>query len=378
MSYVSSPLTLPLLWLMIAPLWLLLAIHRTRLGWVASRLVDRHDIRPSTIDALFMATLGIPAILFLFALPSPVLAFHFLVGIFGPIVLGVAAEIFRTPASEQVRPPWYVGEGKPDWQPAYRWSMQNLRFSMFSIAVFVTAICVATAIGGTRWKTYQAAESKRIAVTNLIQELGGKVIQPRTVTLAGTEAKDEHLQELVYLDEIEELILGGTKISNDGMRHFAHVHQLEILTLSGTEVDDAGLEHLRAAAKLQVLHLRQTKVTGVGLRNEWKELKQLDLSRCPVTREGLERVAVLPDLVYLSLQETDVDDSLIDVLAKLRTKVLDLTQTKITREGFEKLESQASDIETIRWYEFTEPPPIPPGPVRRGFTPNVRNGEATK
>ena len=359
MSYVSSPLSLPLLWLMIAPIWLLLALHKTRLGRVASRLVDRYDIRPSTIDALFMASLGVPAILFLFALPSPVLAFHFLVGIFGPIVLGFAAEAFRTPASEQSRPDWYVGEGNPEWKTPHQISPRNFRFGMSSIAVFVTALCVAFAIGGTRWQIYRLAESHRVATTNLIQDLGGKVIQPRTVTLAGTEAKDEHLQELVYLDDIEELILGGTEISNDGMRHFAHVHQLEILTLSGTEVDDAGLEHLQAAAKLQVLHLRQTNVTGVGLRSEWKELKQLDLSRCPVTREGLERVTVLPDLVYLSLQETDVDDSLIDVLARLRTKVLDLTQTKVTREGFEKLKSQASDIETIRWYEISEPPAPP-------------------
>lgn len=346
MQYHPSPLALPLLFLMLAPVWIIIFLQRPAFGRLISRYVDRYNIRPSVIDGIGALLTGLPSMLFIFIYPAPSPFLHITCCLFGPFALAIAAEMIRTPAAEQTRPNWYVGQGKPEWRPPKL--LWKQRFSIFSAVVFLTALCVAVAIVAPRWKAQKLAESNRTAAIKTILDLGGKVIQPRTVILAGTKATDKDLGVLIHLDRLEELNLGGTDISNNGLKHIAKAPGIRTLILSGTQVNDAGLTEIRNLKNLGTLQLRQTNVTGEGLREDWTELKQLDLSRCPITREGLERAALYPSLVYLSLQETDVDDSMIDVLAKLNTQVLDIIHTRITDEGFEKLKSMATGITTVR------------------------------
>jgi len=340
--------------------WLFLFLHQFGLGRRISKYIDRYNIRPSVIDGLSMATLGIASTLHLFAQPSLAFAIHLTLGVSGTFFLAFAVEMFRTPASEQIRPHWYVGDGKPEWQPPPGW---HIRFSMFSVGVFVTGLCIALGIAAPRWAAHRSDQANRESTITRIQELGGEV-QQQHVVLSGTAVTDDELKLLVHLKHIKwlNLNLGATNITNEGVKHIAQLPRLRILQLSGTNVDDAGLRHLRESTKLSILNLRKTNVTGTGLREEWTELKQLDLSLCPVSREGIQQAANYPHLVQLSLIQTEIDDSMIDVLAQLRVKTLEIHRTNITREGFEQLKSQATHIETIRWSENLPPPNVPFAP----------------
>ena len=349
-----------LMFLTTGAIWLVLFLYQFGLGRAISKYVDRFKIRPSTIDGLAMAILGIAMMLNLFALPSPAFTIQLVLGLSGTVVLAVAAEVFRTPADKQRRPAWYVGEGKPTWQPIATSNQGNLRFSMHSVAVFATAFCIGLGIAAPRWNAYRLAQKQQATAMNRILELGGKV-QQQNVVLSGTKVTDDDLGLLTHLNRIKylNLNLGATDISNEGMKHIAQLPTLRILRVSGTNIDDAGLERLRDSKKIAMLNCRLTSVTGTGLSEQWTDLKQIDLSLCPVSREGIERAAIYPDLVYLSLQQTDVDDSMIDVLAKLHTKVLDLSETNVTQTGIKRLKSMATGIETIRWRQKRAPPNLP-------------------
>jgi hypothetical protein len=132
-------------------------------------------------------------------------------------------------------------------------------------------------------------------------------------------ATDEGVARMAHLTGLRRLRLSKSHAVTDaGLAHLARLRRLRELDLYWTGVGDAGLEHLAGLVHLRDLHLGLTRVQGPGLR----------------LLSGLQW------LEWLSLEDTDVDDSVVPHLGALRAlRTVALWGTRMSTRGIAELQA---------------------------------------
>lgn len=108
------------------------------------------------------------------------------------------------------------------------------------------------------------------------------------------------------------------EFSEEGFKYFAKMTKLRVLTLSDCTVEDSWLVHLEKLP-LQELTLAGSEITGKAGDSlaKLQGLRFLDVSRCKFDNEGVKKIVALPDLLLLSISDTDVTDECSRDVAKM-------------------------------------------------------------
>lgn len=167
-------------------------------------------------------------------------------------------------------------------KPNRRW----LQFSMRTVLVLVTLLCMALAV----WVV--PAERQRRAVA-AIGKLGGVVDYKKP---AASETFPVALLRRWlppdYFGEVESLYLSNTGVTDAELTHLERLPGLRYLNLYYSGVTDAGLVHLERLTRLERLSLTNAQVTDAGLAHlhGLTSLRWLYLNNTRVTDEGLARL----------------------------------------------------------------------------------------
>ena len=253
-------------------------------------------------------------------------------------MIAFAVENLRKAPDVEYRPSWYVGDGIPTWQTKRPWHFPR-QISLGWLVTFTLLLCVSLAAFSAKFAANRVAQEKHDRAVQRIVALGGS-LQQGTVNLAGCRIKDQDLLILADVLGLRDLNLGATEISNEALKHIERIKTLQMLNLSGTNVDDAGLASLAKLPRLRSLKLRQTSVTGTAFPlNKRKPLASLDLSRCPLTRAGLESLKG-GQYHYLDLSQTPIDDSMLEEIKQFDgVQKLFIQETNISTAGAESIRS---------------------------------------
>ena len=200
-----------------------------------------------------------------------------------------------------------------------------------------------------------------------------EISMDRVLKLDNTETGDAELEKICRIyPELAELTLGGTKVTDAGLVHLAQLTKLKIIRLSKTAITDAGMNALAKCKQLEKIDISQTKisspgvkelavlprlkslnlyltfVTNSGLDSLPATIEWLNLDKCPITDEGLSKLASLSKLAWMHLGGTAITDAGLAELAKLQSlKEVTVTKTETTLEGVEKLRQDRPDM-TVR------------------------------
>ncbi len=313
-----------------------------------SHLVDRYDVRPSTVN-VGLAVLNLVWFGFLLAgtgrfLPGWALTVAICLGL--SFAVAILVEGLRKPPKQECRPHWYKGEGKAEWGCAEIGSANPLSFSIFWVLSFVTIFCVLFGTQVDRLKNATKANRLHKLAVVRMQELdlqidkGGNLrllnMKPlsnedlktilghkdlRNLMLHGDNVSDELLRvfQEAEADNLQALTISYASITADGLRHLAGMKNLERLTLQGDSITDEGLGHLTGMESLYNLHVGDTSVTGTGLSSlsskkqfpapyddvpEDCKLGQLWITKSPLSEKGLRQIVLLKPLNVV-LDETE-------------------------------------------------------------------------
>ena len=108
----------------------------------------------------------------------------------------------------------------------------------------------------------------------------------KSVDFSGTIVRDDDLQDLDELPDLEFLERGSTRITDAGLVHVGGLRKLRVLGLTNSAISDAGLSHLRGLTRLEVLSIAYN----------------------PITDAGIEKLTCLKVLGWLSVEDTNITD----------------------------------------------------------------------
>lgn len=128
---------------------------------------------------------------------------------------------------------------------------------------------------------------------------------------------DAGIETIMRFSNLRYLFIGGTDITTDGFRRLRDLKKLEKLAIHSASLDDRALE--ASVAQLP-----------------W--LKELRISKCPVTADAIKHLEGLKSLQVLTLSAPGIEDKSIPHLAELRNvRVLSLENTAITEASLPTL-----------------------------------------
>lgn len=147
---------------------------------------------------------------------------------------------------------------------------------------------------------------------------------------------------LEKLEFLQELDLSGTNIEDDGISYLGKLRGLKNLALSGTPVTNRGVRELSACGSLETVALDDLPITDEAIRYlaQNRKIKELSLNATRIACNDRSAWALFPRLERLELRETNVTDSSIMVLGRLRTlKFVDLRMNcpNVTWDGAQAL-----------------------------------------
>jgi len=196
------------------------------------------------------------------------------------------------------------------------------------------------------------------------------------LTLGGTKVTDASLVYLVQLTKLKKIRLSQTAITDDGMNALAKCKTLEDIDVSQTKISSPGVRELAVLPRLKSLNLYLTFVTNSGLDAFPTTIERLNLDKCPITDEGLTKLASLSKLAWMHLGGTAITDAGLAELAKLQSlKEVIVTKTETTLEGVEKLRQDRPDMKVRdNVSENTPPEDIEEAAEYRKKLAHLRNG----
>lgn len=179
----------------------------------------------------------------------------------------------------------------------------------------------------------------------------GRQKELRSLLLGETRVTDAGLTYLRDLKWLKELHLQDTRVTSAGINSLIPLRNLLILSLGGNGVGNAGLEKLRAL-QLQHLHLWDFSITddSMSILSRLSKLRLLRLGKCKVSSPAsFERLASLPGLRALWLEDSGISDVAIPSICKIRTlSDLDITGSRVTIKGIQQLRS-LPNLEHLRF-----------------------------
>jgi hypothetical protein len=113
----------------------------------------------------------------------------------------------------------------------------------------------------------------------------------KSVDLSGTEVRDDDLQDLDELPDLEFLGLNGTRITDGGLVHVGELRRLRMLGLTSSAISDAGLSHLRGLTRIEMLFIAYNPISDAGIEKLTchKALGWLSVGDTEVTDEGVRQ-----------------------------------------------------------------------------------------
>lgn len=127
---------------------------------------------------------------------------------------------------------------------------------------------------------------------------------------------------------------------------------IRLVSLNGLKVRDEQIEPLKSLTQLEELHVEDSYLTDKGLTylQELKNLQILDVHKSLyISDQGLESLKSLPNLQKLELSYTRIGDAGVDaLLAMKQLKTLHLTGTRVTSTGLKKLKEGLPKCEIMK------------------------------
>ena len=206
-----------------------------------------------------------------------------------------------------------------------------LRFSMRTMLVVVSMICVALAV----WVAPVERQRRAVAAIEALDERATYVENKRAIVSPFWRWLPQ-----AYQNEVAEVSLTGTKVTDAELAHLGALTGLQKIRLYDTRLTDAGLVHLKCLTKLKKLELSHNQVTDVGVAHlrEMIGLQRLGLSGTQVTDAGLAQLQGLTGLQWLTLDQTQITDAGMSCLQRLtKLEVLSLRNTHVTGAGLAQL-----------------------------------------
>ncbi len=146
---------------------------------------------------------------------------------------------------------------------------------------------------------------------------------------SGAWRDEQGLMHLGKLHKLRELDLSGLDVSIDAdgepLGFLASLSNLEVLDLASVENCSFGFGHLKELNRLKSLNLRDTNTMDEDLLRlpKLQALVELDLSgNDRITDQGLQDLAVLPQLQRLNLYYTSVSRAGIEALKRCNPRVI--------------------------------------------------------
>ncbi|WP_061244354.1 hypothetical protein [Leptospira interrogans] len=132
-----------------------------------------------------------------------------------------------------------------------------------------------------------------------------------------------------------------SSISPEFKKYNLDMEPEKISNLGMKEMTDEGMQYLAVFPNLQTLNLEDSKVTDEGLKqiSTLSKLDDLTLGRTKITNKGIEYISRSKTIRILYLHEiTTIDDGCIPHLLKMKQlSMLELSGTYISAEGLKKL-----------------------------------------
>lgn len=132
---------------------------------------------------------------------------------------------------------------------------------------------------------------------------------------------DADLAPFEKCGKLKGLSLANQPIDGSGLVHLHNCKNLRHLFLWRSNVGDAALVHLTAMTSLENLDLSETKVTDAGIAKAElpQSLQRLELGKTAIGDGALEgNIAQLPNLIYVSLDKTQVTEQGVERFKKYR------------------------------------------------------------
>jgi Leucine-rich repeat (LRR) protein len=177
-----------------------------------------------------------------------------------------------------------------------------------------------------RWKDIRKGASQKVVVRNAEEALAAIRALPAAV--------EEENGAVVFVD------LDNYGVNDDFVAHLRFLTGLKILDLSRNPITSDGVENLAGLTNLERLHVDSTKIDDAAMQTigRLKKLKTLWLLETDVTDQGLKHLASLNELEQLYLADnriTDEGTKSLAGLANLRTLLL--VRCEVTNDGLEHL-----------------------------------------
>jgi Leucine Rich repeat len=170
-----------------------------------------------------------------------------------------------------------------------------------------------------------------------------KVARSKTLSLVGAYAMLDHIDVLkkIPADALIRLDLGKLTLQSKDLVNISHLTGLRSLDLDGTDVDDSAIQFIKPLTNLQFLSVSRTMLKGktLGELSVLKQLQRLHVSHCDLDKTNLPNVSKLATLRYLHLGSDKITDAGIDCVLAL-TNLWDLSldgNADITDSGVKKL-----------------------------------------
>ena len=133
---------------------------------------------------------------------------------------------------------------------------------------------------------------------------------------SGTAIVDKDLTVLASLHELEALVLIHTPVNGSILASLPNPRCLNSLWLIETDVDDAAIESIEKMTGLVHLRLTSSRITDAGLEHlrNLKKLEYLYLGETRITDAGLQQLAGLKQLKLVSLDGAQVSSDGVSAL----------------------------------------------------------------
>ena len=216
------------------------------------------------------------------------------------------------------------------------------------------------------WESLERLDLRGTQTRSRVFETLAELKSLRELDVSHTSVTDDGMDRLAELRELETLAIGSNRLDGGGLESLKLLPKLKRLDLRGVQRVDSGLwglalnrrnlERLSELTQLEALLLGGATITDVGADRPGREdaeraellhvellggltnLRELDLSRQPVTRKGLEFLRAMPALERLNLgQCSRLDDGLVELLRAMPRLRRLLAGTELTDAGLARL-----------------------------------------
>ena len=216
-------------------------------------------------------------------------------------------------------------------RPRRKW----YQFSIWSMLVLLTLVCVAAAYWRRMVTAYEGQATAAEEITKLSGWITSEPAVPDwlrwlpladrcnkvvAVNLQERDFPEGSLQSLAQLPDVERLYLARSSVSDNDLEYVGKLTNLRRLSLWRTDITSEGLKQLEGLSDLRLLDIHGNRFldeTSLECLCHWPRLRLL-IHDLTVTDRGLGLLAEHPNVPVTELRASQVSDRGLDDLVKLQ------------------------------------------------------------